>query len=215
MAATAAAAKLRAADCNNFDAGFSEQGIGISIAVISHYYSWFQRDNVVAVIPLLALRLICIASCLHDAKIAESESFLDHLGKGFGFFTNLIAPLIIGRIHAITADLIHDFTEDCDDIAIAKGEHCIEMHGGAALRHEAANYASGSVVVEKFLRDLQHSLSSCTLSHAYEHDAFADRHDVSAFQGAVAEVLIRISPPDVEVAAFEHGMEFVDGALQQ
>ena len=61
MAATAAAAKLGPPHGDDLDACLSEQRIGVSVAVVGHDNAGLQRDDVVAIIPLLALGLVDVA----------------------------------------------------------------------------------------------------------------------------------------------------------
>jgi hypothetical protein len=58
MAATASAAKLGPFEGNDLDASFAQQCVGINIAVIGNDDPGFEGQNIVAIIPLLALGLI-------------------------------------------------------------------------------------------------------------------------------------------------------------
>ena len=53
--------------------------------------------------------LVCVASRFDDPKLVESECFLDDLQKGLALFADRVTSVILGRIHAVTADLINDF----------------------------------------------------------------------------------------------------------
>ena len=55
MAAAAAAAEFRAADGDHLDAGLAQQRVGVDVAVVADDHAGLERDDVVAVVPLLAL----------------------------------------------------------------------------------------------------------------------------------------------------------------
>ena len=57
MAAAAAAAEFGAAHGDDLDAGLAQQRVGVGVAVVGDDDAGLERDDVVAVVPLLALRL--------------------------------------------------------------------------------------------------------------------------------------------------------------
>src|SRR5882757_4029043 len=131
-----AAAEFSTTHGNHFYAGFSEQSVGVSIAVIGHDHTGLNRHNVITVVPLLAFCLICIATCLDYTKFLEPKGFLDHLKMSFAFFTNCVASLVVRRINAVTTDLIYNVAKDRDHISVTKAEHSVQVHRGPALRHQ-------------------------------------------------------------------------------
>ena len=128
---------------------------------------------------------------------------------------NLECAVGAGRVDAVASDVIDHFAENRALVAIAEAEHRIEMHRRTALRHYAGNHPRRSVFPEQAVHDLADGLMRRALAHADQHDAFADRHDIAAFDARAGELLVGIAKPDFEVAALEAGMELVDGPLQQ
>src|SRR4029079_11367547 len=89
------------------------------------------------------------------------------------------------------------------------------MHGRPALRHETSDHSRRGFILEELTRNLTHRLVGGALAHADEDDAFANRHDISAFHSGVLEILIGVAPPDLEFSTLESRMKLVDGSLQQ
>src|SRR4051812_17367458 len=112
MTATAPATKFGATDCDDFDPCFSEQRICIGVAVISHYYAGFESHNVIAVVPQLALCLVCVASSLNNTKLLKSKSFLHYVEQRLALFADSISSCTIRRVHAVAPDLINYLAED-------------------------------------------------------------------------------------------------------
>src|SRR5512133_482168 len=59
--AAAALAQLEALDGDDLDAGLAHLGDGVGVALISDHHARLEGDDVVAVVPLLALLLVGIA----------------------------------------------------------------------------------------------------------------------------------------------------------
>src|SRR5262249_29575506 len=104
---------------------------------------------------------------------------------------------------AVAVDLLDHFPEDRHGIAITEREDRIEVHGRAALRHEAANHARRGLLLEQALRYLKDRLPGGPLAHPDQHDALPDRHDIAAFHRCAGKILVRIAPPDLEVAVLK------------
>ncbi len=175
------------------------------VAVVGDDDAGRQRDDVVAVVPLLALRFPLVATRLHEAQRLQAERVLDDVEQMALVGTDVDAVVAVGT-GAVAADLIGDFAKGGTQIAIAEGEHRVEVHRGTALRHQAADHARGGAVPEQLLRDLEHRLPRGALAHADEDDTVADRRAVR---------LIAVAPPDGERAVPEPRVEPVDRALQQ
>ena len=206
----------RAADGDHLDAGLAQQRVGVGVAVVGDDDAGLERHDVVAVVPLLALGLVGVAAGLDHAQLVEPQRVADDVEdrpcrrRGPRSRRRPTVGWVL-----IAADLVDHLAEDRDQVAVAEAEHRVEVHGGAALRHQAADHPRCRLVAEQLARDLQHGLPRGALAHADQHDALADRHDVAAFHRGRGEVLVGVAPPDLEVAALEHRVELVDGALQQ
>src|SRR6516225_3680036 len=57
VAAAAALAELEALDRDHLDPGLAQRGVGAGVALIRDDHPGFERDHVVAVVPLLPLGL--------------------------------------------------------------------------------------------------------------------------------------------------------------
>ena len=81
MAAAATAAELGARDGDHFDARPAKQRVGVDVAVVADDDSGLDGDDVVAVVPLLALGLVAVAAGGDDPQAVETEGLLDDLQK--------------------------------------------------------------------------------------------------------------------------------------
>src|SRR3546814_4007015 len=77
MAAAGAPAELGTRYGDEFDAGLPQKRVGVDIAVIGDHDAGLDGDHVVAIIPLLALGRVSVASRLHDPKLGESQRLGD------------------------------------------------------------------------------------------------------------------------------------------
>ena len=66
--------KLRGIDRQYFHAGFTQEGVGVHIPVVSHNDTRLQGHHVIAVVPLLALGGESLATRRHDAKLIQPQS---------------------------------------------------------------------------------------------------------------------------------------------
>ena len=127
---------------------------------------------------------------------------------------NVKTTVISGGVHVVASDLTHNIFVDRDKIAVTEAEHRVEMHGGSALRHQAADHSRCSLVPKELARDLPDGLVGGAFAHSNKDDAFADGHDISTFHRRACKILVRVSPPNLELRRFESRMKFVDCALQ-
>src|SRR5690348_11564792 len=73
-AATAAPApEFEAFDRDHFDAGLTQRRVRAGVAFVSDDGAGLERDDVVAVVPLLALRLERVAAGRDDAHLLHPE----------------------------------------------------------------------------------------------------------------------------------------------
>ena len=94
-------------------------------------------------------------------------------------------------------------------VAVGEGEHRVEVHRGADLRHRRDDDALGGALLEQRRGELADALARGALAHADQDVALADRHHVAALDRGEAVVLGRVAPPDVDLAG-EVGVELVD-----
>ena len=214
MAAAAAAAEFAAAHGDDFDAGLAQQRVGVGVAVVGDDHAGLERDDVVAVVPLLALRLPGVAAGLDDAQFLQAQRIAHHVEQMAFVEMDFDAALAVGA-RAVAADLVHHLAEGGDQVAVAEAEHRVQVHRGAALRHQAADDARRGALLDQLVGQLVDRLARGALAHADQHHALADRHDVAALDRGCAESLVGVAPPDAEVGALEARVELVDRALQQ
>src|SRR4249919_2192903 len=69
VAAAAALAELVSLDGDHLDAGLAQRGVGAGIAFVGHDHAGFERDHVIAVVPLLPLGLEGVSAGLDDAHL--------------------------------------------------------------------------------------------------------------------------------------------------
>src|SRR5271165_4283005 len=111
MAAAAAAAELGSAHGNDLDAGLAKQGVGVGIAVVVNDHAGLERDDIVAVVPLLTFGLPGIAAGLdHDQRL-QAQRLLHHLEERLLVLTHVDVAGIVARIAAVAGDLVHDLAE--------------------------------------------------------------------------------------------------------
>ena len=79
MAAAAAAAEFRARDRDDLDAGLAQKRVGVGVAVVGDHDAGLQGDDIVAVVPLLALCLLAVAAGLDDAQLLQAQRLPDDL----------------------------------------------------------------------------------------------------------------------------------------
>ncbi|EGE57167.1 hypothetical protein RHECNPAF_470050 [Rhizobium etli CNPAF512] len=215
MAATTAAAEFGAANGDDLDPRLAQKRIRVGVAVVGDDDAGLERDDIVAIVPLFALGLVGIAAGFDGAQLRQVERLGDDIEHRPIVRVDLECAVVVLGVHAVAADLIDDLGKQGDDIAIAKAENRVEVHGRTALRHQAADHSLCRLAPEQGLRHLADGLVGRTLAHADQHGAVADRHDVAALHRGIGERLVRIAPPDLEIAAEEDRMKLVDRTLDQ
>src|SRR5262249_57760755 len=73
MRAAAAAAELETFDGDHFDAGLAKGGVGADVALVCDNDPRLERHDVVAVIPLFALRGELVATGFDNAHLVDAE----------------------------------------------------------------------------------------------------------------------------------------------
>ena len=114
MPAAAAAAEFRAAHGDHLDAGLAQQRVRVGVAVVGDDDAGLQRDDVVAVVPLFALRLArrCRRSRRRAAASDPSASWTTVEQRLLSSRRTSMPPAAIARVDAVAADLVDDLAED-------------------------------------------------------------------------------------------------------
>ena len=110
-------------------------------------------------------------------------------------------------------DSVDDVEIGGGDVAVGEGEHRVQVHGGAQLRHAGDDHPLGGAAFEHGRRKLSDRLTRAAFAHPDRDRAVADRHDVAALQGGQPPVLLRVAPP--HGGPDEVGVELVDRFHQQ
>src|SRR6185295_12469421 len=122
MPAAASATELRPAHRDHLDPGLAQQGVGVCVPVVPDDDAGREGDNVVAVVPLLALGLPDVAAGLDDAKRLQPEDLFDHVEQMASVEMNFYPALAV-RTGPVTANLIGDLAIRRAQVAVAEGEH--------------------------------------------------------------------------------------------
>jgi hypothetical protein len=77
VAAAAALAELEAGDLDHLDTGLAHLGDRVGVALVGHDDARLEGDDVVAVVPLLALCWYCVAAGLDDVQRFDPECIGD------------------------------------------------------------------------------------------------------------------------------------------
>ena len=121
------------------------------------------------------------AETVLEARLGEAEKFgvelANHVSAGQQIMERLARITNAARAQPLDDRRIHRH-----EIAIAECEHGIEMHEGAVARHQRGDDAGGLAGCEQATGQPADCLRRGTLTHADQHDATTDRHDVTAFQ---------------------------------
>src|SRR5688500_20387697 len=73
MPAAAALAELEAGDLDDLDTGLAHLRDRERVALVGDHHTGLERDDVVAVVPLLPLLLVAVASGLDDMELRDAE----------------------------------------------------------------------------------------------------------------------------------------------
>src|SRR6185436_8401618 len=95
VTAAAPASELGAAHGDDVDAGFPQQRVRVRIPVVGDDDAGRQRDDVVAVVPLFALRLPGVAAGFDDAESTKAQRVLDDVEEMAFVFDDLGVALAV------------------------------------------------------------------------------------------------------------------------
>src|SRR5437763_16588013 len=97
MTAATAAAELGSAHRDDFDAGLAQQCVCVGVAVIGHNYAGLERDDVVAVIPLLALGPPRVSPEFNNLQRTASQPVRNHFHQRRADVRNIEYTVGAGR----------------------------------------------------------------------------------------------------------------------
>ena len=184
VAAAAALAELEALDGDHLDAGLAQRGVGAGVALVGDDDPGLERDDVVAVVPLLALGLegsppVSMTRILRTPRALAISSGSDPC---YSSTTRLSARLAgPDRPGPRPADHLR---EQGDQVAVAHRDHGVEVHVAARLGQVHREHLRRRSGAEQRAGDEQHRLRGGALAHADHHGAVADRLDVPALDVA-------------------------------
>ena len=162
MRAAAAAAELEPLDRDDLDARLAQRGVGARVALVGDDDAGLERDDVVAVVPLLALGLERVAAGLDHAHLADAERLAHQLGQRALL---LLDDEIVGGVTGPDrpgARAAHDLREQRDEVAVAHRDDRVEVHVAARLGQLTASTCVAEPARNSDAGDPQHRLrQSC------------------------------------------------------
>src|SRR5262245_11754554 len=90
--AAAALAQLEAIDGDDLDAGLAYLGDRVGVALVGDHHAVLERDDVVAVVPLLAFLLVGVAAGLDHPELGHPQG-VGHRGQEALLLGDVEAPL--------------------------------------------------------------------------------------------------------------------------
>ncbi len=210
--ATATASELEAFDGDDFDAGLAQRGVGAGVALVGDDDAGLEGNDVVAVVPLLALGFELVAAGRDDPHLADAE------GLGHGLDQRARRTSSTTRSSAVSAGPdrpgagpADDLGEQRDQVAVAHGDDGVEVHVAAGLRQVHGEHLGGRTGSEQLPGDEEHGLGGGALAHADHDRAVADRLHVATLDVALPQ---SSSAPPSQIGnslGGEHRVEPVDG----
>src|SRR5690242_21264490 len=122
VAAAAAAAELRADDGDYLDASPAQQGVRVGVAVVCEHHSRFYGNEVVAAVPLLALRVVGGSARLDHPQLAEPERSGHHLDERLVRLDHLDADVVVAWVQREGLQGVDDIGINGHHVAIGEGE---------------------------------------------------------------------------------------------
>ncbi len=202
--------ELEPLDGDDLDARLAQGGVGAGVALVGHHHPGLHRDDVVAVVPLLALGLEVVTPGGDDPQLADAEGLSHGLDEGA---RALFGHQVVGRgarADAPRAGPLDHRWEEGDEVAVAHGDDGVEVHVAARLGQVDRQDLGGRPRPEQRPGDEEHRLGGGALAHADHDGAVADGLDVAALDVGPPPVLPAAAEPDGEGLGGEHGVERVD-----
>ena len=77
MSAAATLPELEPLDLDHLDTGLTHLRDRVRVPLVRHDHTWLERDDVVPVVPLLALLLVRVSSGLDDMQFVDTQCIRD------------------------------------------------------------------------------------------------------------------------------------------
>src|ERR1700751_3586240 len=135
VAAAAAAAELLSRNGVDLDPGGRQPLVGHFVSLVRDDDARRERDEVVAVVPLVALGLELVSSGGDDRESLEAERFGDLVDE-WTFRERDAEPTVASRGIKDGQDLRYDRFVDRHEVPIAESEDGVEMHRRSFARHQ-------------------------------------------------------------------------------
>jgi hypothetical protein len=174
--AAAAAAELGAGDRDDLDPLAAQAGVGVDVALVADDHAGRDREDVVAVVPLLALGLVDVAAGLEQAQRRHVERAGDRVEQVALALRRLARPERVG------GQLLADLRVDRERVAIDHRHHRVQVHGRALCRHLDGDHARGRAGLEQPPGEPLDARRPGALAHADEHASVADHEHVAALE---------------------------------
>ena len=171
--------------------GLAHLGDRVGVALVGDDHARLQRDDVVGVVPLLALLLVARRRPSRPrgawARRGRRPRPRGSPSPRVTWKSPAFLPgrRLIARIWSTT------FGIDGDLVAVEHGEDRVEVHVGAVLGHHAGDDALRAALGEQGWRSARSSAPWRPLGHADQDRAVADGLDVAALQRRPPEVARR------------------------
>src|SRR5262249_34104116 len=131
VGAAASTTELEALDRDHLDAGLAQLRVGVGVALVGHDHARLQGDQVVAVVPLLALGLVLVAAGRDHAYRWLAERGPHRLDQPVLL---LLDHQVVGRVagaHAPDARAGDHAGEGRDRVPVDHRDHRVEVHVAA------------------------------------------------------------------------------------
>src|SRR5688572_6697017 len=125
--AAAALAELEAGDLDDLDAGLAHLRDRERVALVGDHHTGLERDDVVAVVPLLPLLLVAVAAGLHDVKLRDAERIC-HRGDEVLVLPHVDRAGLRSGAQADGADALDHLRIGGGLVAVEHGEDRVEVH---------------------------------------------------------------------------------------
>ena len=166
--------ELAGGDGDDLDAGLAQGGVGQDVAVVADDDAGLERDDVVAVVPLLALDAVDVAGGRDHPEVdADAPRRSSRPGRvGSRRMSSPDGALSSGR-RLNGDDAVDDRRVRRHQVVVAEGEHGVQVHRRPALRQAGDDHPLGGAGLEQVARHLGDRLVRAALAHADHDDALA------------------------------------------